>query len=147
MRNFDTATRSDWIIDRVTRGVIGTALAPPYAKRVAWFGAVIERVIAPLAGYRTRAESQLALIWPYMSDAERAALGRKVCNNFGRNLIENYSGADFAARINNAEVSGHGLVPLTEAKAQVRPVLFVTGHFGNHEAPRQALTQLGYTIS
>ena len=146
MRTFETATWSDWIIDRAMRGVIATALALPYAKRVAWFGEVIERTIAPLAGYRTRAESQLALIWPDMSDAERAALGRKVCNNFGRTLIENYSGADFAARIKNTDVSGDSLVPLADAKAQGRPVLFVTGHFGNHEAPRQALTQLCYTI-
>ena len=146
MRTFETATRSDWIIDRALKGVIKTALALPYPKRVAWFGAIVERAIAPMAGYRKRAEEQLALVWPDMDTAARRTLARKVCNNFGRTLIENYSGADFAAQIEKASVGGEGLAALEQAKSEGRPVLFVTGHFGNHEAPRQALTQRGYTI-
>ena len=35
---------------------------------------------------------------------------------------------------------------MQSAKEAGRPVLFVTGHFGNHEAPRHVLTQLGFTI-
>jgi len=146
MRTFDTATRSDWIIDRALRGIIATALALPYKRRVAWFGAMIEKGGAPLAGYRKRAEDQLALIWPDMDAGARRALANKVCNNFGRTMIENYSGADFAAQIKHATVDGAGLAPLEQARADGRPVLFVTGHFGNHEAPRQALVQRGYTI-
>ncbi len=146
MRTFETATWSDWIIDRTLRGIIATALALPYETRVRWFGKVIERVAAPLAGYRRRAEEQLALIWPDTEPAARRDLANRVCNNFGRTMIENYSGADFAKQIERATFGGEGLAPLAEAKAQGRPVLFVTGHFGNHEAPRQALTQAGYTI-
>lgn len=146
MRTFETATRSDWIIDRTLRGVIRCALALPYAKRVQWFGGLVERGLAPIAGYRKRAEDQLQLIWPDMDAGARRSLAKQVCNNFGRTMIENYSGADFAARIDKAHVDGDGLDPLAEAKAQGRPVLFVTGHFGNHEAPRQALAQRGYTI-
>jgi len=130
MRDFENATRTDWIIDRALRAVIGTALTLPYKQRVRWFGAAVERGMAPLAGYRKRAEAQLELIWPQMPNAERKQLARQVCNNFGRTMIENYN----------------GLIPLAQAKAQGRPVLFVTGHFGNHEAPRQALTHQGYTI-
>ncbi len=146
MRTFDTAKRSDWIIDRTLRGIIATALALPYKQRVRWFGAMIERGAAPMVGYRKRASDQLQLIWPDMDDDARRILARKVCNNFGRTMIENYSGADFAKQIEGAQVSGAGLAPLEQAKADGRPVLFVTGHFGNHEAPRQALVQRGYTI-
>lgn len=146
MRTFETATRSDWIIDRTLRGIIRTALMLPYATRVRWFGAIIEKVVAPLAGYRKRAEDQLHLIWPEMPADERRALAKRVCNNFGRTMIENYSGADFAKQIESATVGGAGLTALADAKAQGRPVLFVTGHFGNHEAPRQALVHAGYTI-
>lgn len=146
MRTFDTATRSDWITDRALQGIIRTALALPYAQRVRWFGAAVERMIAPLAGYRKRAEDQLALVWPDMGVLDRRALAGRVCNNFGRTMIENYSGADFAAQIEGASVTGDGLAPLAAAKSEGRPVLFVTGHFGNHEAPRQALVQRGYTI-
>ncbi len=146
MRDFDSATWSDWIIDRALRGIIRTALALPYARRVRWFGAVVERGVAPMAGYRKRAEEQLALIYPEMEAPARRDLARRVCNNFGRTMIENYSGADFSRQIEGASVGGAGLAPLAEAKAQGRPVLFVTAHFGNHEAPRQALTHRGYTI-
>lgn len=146
MRSFETATRSDWIIDRTLRGIIRTAMALPYARRVRWFGAMVERGVAPLAGYRKRAEEQLAFIWPDMDASARRVLANRVCNNFGRTMIENYSGADFAQQISSATVGGAGLDPLAQAKAQGRPVLFVTGHFGNHEAPRQALVQRGYTI-
>lgn len=146
MRSFEKATRSDWIIDRLLRGIIRMALALPYGTRVRGFGAVVERVVAPLAGYRKRAEDQLELIWPDMPAKERRALAKRVCNNFGRTMIENYSGKDFAAQIAKATVGGDGLEPLAQAHADGRPVLFVTGHFGNHEAPRQALVQRGYTI-
>ena len=146
MRTFETASRSDWIKDRALRAIIATALALPYARRVRWFGGLVERGVAPLVGYRKRAEEQLALIWPDMDPAQRRTLAKQVCNNFGRTLIENYSGADFAAQIKDANVGGDGMEPLAKAKAEGRPVLFVTGHFGNHEAPRQALTQRGYTI-
>lgn len=146
MTNTQAAPLSHWITDRALRGIIRAALALPYAQRVAWFGAAVERGIAPLAGYRRRAEQQLAFIWPDMSLAERRIIAKQVCNNFGRTVIETYSGADFARQMDRAQVGGAGLEPLAEAKAQGRPVLFVTGHFGNHEAPRQALTQRGYTI-
>ena len=46
----------------------------------------------------------------------------------------------------NATVDGPGLAALAEARAAGRPVLFVTGHFGNHEAPRRTLAQQGYSI-
>lgn len=146
MRTFETATTTDWITDRALRGIIRTALALPYDQRVAWFGAAVARGIAPLAGYRKRAEDQLELVWPDMGVLDRRALAGRVCNNFGRTLIENYSGADFAAQIEGAAVTGDGLDVLARAKAEGRPVLFVTGHFGNHEAPRLALVQRGYTI-
>ncbi|MBU2994685.1 lauroyl acyltransferase [Octadecabacter sp. 1_MG-2023] len=146
MRTFETATKTDWIVDRALRGIIRSALALPYATRVRWFGAVIEKVVAPLAGYRKRAEDQLAFIWPDMPEAERRTMAKAVCNNFGRTMIENYSGAGFAKQIETAKVSGEGLAALAQAKEEGRPVLFVTGHFGNHEAPRQALVQRGYTI-
>lgn len=102
-------------------GSIKSALALPYERRVRWFGGAVERVVAPLAGYRTRAEAQLELIWPEMDAPERRALARSVCNNFGRTMIENYSGAAFANQIQGATVSGGGLAPLEQAKQDGRP--------------------------
>ena len=146
MRTFEQATRSDWITDRALRGIIGTALALPYARRVRWFGAMAGRMVAPAAGYRKRAREQISLIWPDMEAAEVERLARACCNNFGRTMIEGYSKGDYTEQLAQTEPQGDGLGPLAQAKAEGRPVLFATGHFGNHDAPRHVLNRMGYTI-
>lgn len=146
MRDTSKGTTRDWLTDRVLRSAIASARALPYATRVRSFGALVDRVIGPLAGYRERAETQLALIWPDMPAAERTRIARAVCNNFGRTLIENYSREGFTRQVAASPMAGEGLAPLEAARAAGRPVLFVTGHFGNYEAPRVALTARGYRI-
>lgn len=136
----------DWITNLVASALIRLALLMPYERRVPFFGWVIARLIAPLAGYTRRAETQLALIWPDMPPDRRRAIAQACCDNFGRTLIENYSRAGFRARVEHGTLSGEGLAALERARADKRPVLFVTGHFGNFEAPRQALTNRGYLI-
>lgn len=141
-----TGSFADRIVDRILRGLIGAALRLPYERRVAFMGALVRRVIGPLFGYRRRAETNLALIYPDMSPGTRRRLANAVCDNFGRTLIENYSWAEFDARLTQIKASGEGLAAIAAAKAAGRPVIFVTGHFGNHEAPRHVLTQMGYDI-
>ena len=142
-----TGTASDWLIDRLLRGLIGTALALPWDRRLALTGVAARRVIGPLAGYRRRALTHLALIHPEWSLSQRQSVASEVLDSFGRTLIENYSGAEFAARMAKAPVTGTGLAAVAEAQAAGRPVIFVTGHFGNYEAPRHALHARGYQVS
>lgn len=139
-------SRADWLADRALRGLIRTVLAMPYDKRVPLMGTALRRAIGPLVGYRQRAEDNLALIYPDMSPAERRRLAAACCDNFGRTLIENYSWQEFGDRLRQTAPTGAGLDPLAQAAHDKRPVIFVTGHFGNHEAPRQVLTRMGYTI-
>lgn len=146
MSDAKKGTFGDWITDRIMRGAIAASAILPYGLRVRGFGALTERVIAPLAGFRRRAERNLALIYPDMPAPERHRIARAVCNNVGRTFIENYARKGFARQIEQATLRGNGLDPLAQAQADGRPVLFVTGHFGNHEAPRMALTQRSYRI-
>ena len=139
-------SRSEWLQDRALRAIIATMNRLPYATRVAAMGAVMARAAGPLAGYRRRAMTQLALIYPDMDTATRRDLAIRVCDNFGRTLIENYANRDFAAHLADTTPTGAGLAPLAQARADGRPVIFVTGHFGNFEAPRHVLTQAGMTI-
>lgn len=141
-----TGSTADRLADLALRGLIGTARRLPYAARVRMMGRALAHGIAPLAGYRKRAETHLALIYPQMPMAERRALAHACCDNFGRTLIENYSWRDFATRLADTMPKGPGLAALQQAAADRRPVIFATGHFGNHEAPRQVLTRLGYDI-
>ncbi|WP_242494070.1 lysophospholipid acyltransferase family protein [Salipiger sp. IMCC34102] len=128
------------------RGVLWGLRRLPYGTRLALMGRVMARVVGPLSGYRARAEANLALIRPELTATERRERARQVCDNFGRTLIENYSHVEFGARLSGTTPEGPGVAALEEAVSQGRPVIFVTGHFGNFEAPRHVLTQRGLTI-
>jgi KDO2-lipid IV(A) lauroyltransferase len=139
-------TTADWLIDRALRGLIGTALRMPYPRRVPFMGAALARAIGPVAGYRRRAEANLVMIFPDMPEDLRKQTAIGVCDNFGRTLIENYSWAEFDTRLAHTQPTGDGLAAIAQAKSDGQPVIFVTGHFGNHEAPRHVLTRMGYNI-
>lgn len=139
-----TGTRADWLADKALRALIGSVMTLPYKSRVPMMGSALRRAIGPLAGYRRRAEANLALIYPNMGVLDRRRIAAEACDNFGRTLIENYSHKDFATHLANTLPAGDGLDALAQAKG--RPVIFVTGHYGNHEAPRQVLTRLGHSI-
>ncbi len=142
----DQGTIADWLTDRMLRGLIASVMALPYPRRVAAMGAIVRRGIGPLSGYRRRAEANLAMIHPDMPAPERRRIANAVLDNFGRTLIENYSWREFGAHLAETPINGDGFAAVEQAKAEGRPVIFVTGHFGNYEAPRQALTARGYTI-
>ncbi len=144
--NTDHGKFADWIIDRILRGMIGGLKLLPYRRRVALMGTLVRRVIGPVAGYRKRALANLAMIYPDMPKEERRRIADGVLDNVGRTLIENYSGKEFAAQLSGTTITGAGLEALKQAQDAGRPVLFVTGHFGNFEAPRQVLTAMGYSI-
>lgn len=136
----------DWVADRALRGLISHTMRLPYAQRVPRMGAILRRAIGPLAGYRKRARAQLAMIYTDLPDADRDRIADGVCDNFGRTLIENYSHADLHQHLEQTQAEGAGLDALEKAARDTRPVIFVTGHFGNHEAPRHVLTRMGYDV-
>lgn len=144
--NAQTRTWKDWIVDRAARVLIGTGLALPLAWRVPLMGWLTRRVVGPLAGFRGRALANLAHVWPDIDRTEARRIADAVLDNMGRTLIENYGTADLLERARNWEPEGPGLAALAEAEAAGRPALLITGHFGNYEAARAALTVRGYSI-
>jgi KDO2-lipid IV(A) lauroyltransferase len=132
--------------DRALRTLIFGAMRIPYETRVPLFGRLTRSVIAPAAGYRERALQNLAKTWPDMPAADRARIADEVCDNAGRTLIENYSGAEFRRRAAACTPTGPGLPVMAEARAAGRPIMIVTAHFGNYEAARTALVAQGYDI-
>ncbi|SHE60590.1 KDO2-lipid IV(A) lauroyltransferase [Litoreibacter ascidiaceicola] len=128
------------------RGVIGVALALPYRWRVPLAGWIVSRIVAPLAGYSKRVRENLAYVCPDMPQAEVDRLARAVPDNAGRTLIEIYSGKGFTDRFKHAPLTGEGVAALRQAHADGRPVVLVTGHFGNYDAPRAALIAAGFNV-
>ena len=145
-RDRQSATAADWLADRVLRLLIGTLLALPYERRVRLGGWMMRNVLAPIAGYNRRSMANLAHVFPRMPEAERRRIARQVADNMGRTFIENYSAREFLARHRDAPILGPGLRALEEARGKGRPVILVTGHFGNYEAPRAALVGRGFEV-
>lgn len=135
-----------WLQDRVLRGLIWSLLRLPYRWRVPLCGWVMAQVIAPIAGYRQRVRENLALILPDLPAAEVTRLSRAVPDNVGRSVIEIYSGSEFVARVLRQAPHGPGLAALEAAHHEQRPVILVTGHFGNYDASRATLIARGYRV-
>jgi len=140
-------TRIDYTADLVLRGVIGACLTLPYHWRVPVMGWFVSRMVAPVAGWRKRIRENLAYVLPDLPEAEVRRMVRRVPDNFGRSMIEIYSGEDFRDRVRDIAFSGAGVAALAEAKANGQPVMLVTVHFGNYDAPRAALVANGYPVS
>ncbi len=137
---------ADWITDRVLRAVIWAMLSLPLRTRLWLMGRFVSKIVSPLVGYRARAVENLTHIWPDMPALEKRRIADGVADNAGRTMIENYDVLGLRDRMRDATISGDGLAEVEAARAAGRPVLFVTGHFGNFEAPRAALVARGYEI-
>ena len=136
----------DWCVDRILRGMIWGTLRLPLSVRLWVMGNLVSKVVAPLAGYRKRAIDNLTHIWPEMDAAEKREIADAVADNAGRTMIENYDVKGLLSRMKDAPIKGAGYDAVLKAKEAGQPVLFVTGHFGNFEAPRAALVARGFEI-
>lgn len=136
----------EFVENLAVRAVLGSALALPYRWRVPFAGWAAARLVAPLAGYDRRVRENLAFACPDLPEAEIHRLTRAVPDNLGRMLIEIYSGREFATRLQDATIRGPGAAAIQHAHDTHRPVLLVTGHFGNYDAVRAALIGRGYRV-
>jgi KDO2-lipid IV(A) lauroyltransferase len=110
-----------------------------YDRRIPLMGWLSSRVFGPIAGFRTRVRENLQLTCPDLSSQEVKRLCIDVPDNAGRAIMEHFSPEEFAARQIHAPVEGPGLADFDEAVTAGRPVMLITGHFGNYLAGRTAL--------
>ena len=146
MAKGDTAGVKDAVQNFLARAILGVALALPYRWRVPLVGWIVSAIVAPLAGWKKRIGDNLSHAMPELSEAERAHIMRAVSNNFGRTLIEIYSGEGFVERARASTVEGPGMAALEEARSKGRPIILVTAHFGNYDAVRGKLSREGYPM-
>ena len=99
-----------------------------------------------MAGFRARIRANLAHVRPDLPEPEVAALCRRVPDNFARTPIETCATRELLEIGRQTQPTGPGVAALEEARAAGRPILLVTGHFGNYEVPRAALIARGWTV-
>lgn len=136
----------EYLVNLALHGLIGLARLMPYRWRIPAMGWIVARLVAPLAGYSRRVRENLAFVLPDLPAAEVRRLMRAVPDNAGRNMIEMYSTREFTARARHSPVSGPGLPHIRAARAEGRPVIFVTGHFGSFNAARVAMVEQGFEM-
>ncbi len=121
-------------------------MALPYRLRVPTFGWILSRVIGPLTRVDRRIRANLALIYPDMPEAEIQRLIHAVPDNFGRSLIETYSGDAFIRRAAKSALRGEGFAALEKAQREGRGVILISGHFGNYDVLRAYLRARGHSV-
>jgi KDO2-lipid IV(A) lauroyltransferase len=142
----DGPTFSDRATDAAARGLIAFARLLPYRWRVPAMGWIASRLIAPLTDWNTRVTENLALIFPDLGPYDVKDLRREATDNAGRQIIETYSADDMRAHVCPVPVTGPGAEALLAACAASRPVLIISGHFGNYEAIALALQERGHEM-
>ncbi|MBF9033454.1 lauroyl acyltransferase [Rhodobacterales bacterium HKCCE2091] len=140
-----TRTWSDLATDRAAGAAIAVARALPWRVRVPLMGRILSGVAGSLR-FRDRAMENLEFIWPDMDPDERQRIAAAVLDNMGRTLIENVDTSGLLARAGDWPPHGPGVAALERARAEGRPAILVSGHFGNWEAARAALTRAGFEV-
>ncbi len=135
-----------FLLNIIVRGMIGAALLIPYHRRVPVFGWIFTRIVAPLSGRRKRIRNNLSHVLPDLPEAKVRALCLSVPDRAGRAFVELFSGRDLKRRAARAAVEGPGLAAMESARATGRPVILVTGHFGNYDMSRAALIARGFNV-
>lgn len=137
----------DRIANAAFLAIMGLARALPYKRRVPAIGWFFAWVLGPLAGWRKRIRTNLAMARPDLTPQELRHLLRAVPENAGRSLAEIYSGAEFVDRIHASDpLTGPGLPALEQAAQAGRPVILAVAHFGNYDAMRAALAGRGWPV-
>jgi Kdo2-lipid IVA lauroyltransferase/acyltransferase len=138
----------DYLIDLAIRGAIGLALLLPYRWRIPAAGWLARRIVAPLAGFGARVEANLDHALPGLPRAEKRRIAAEVADNAGRSFVEFYSARPLIARLRaqGAPLAGPGADALRAAHRAGRPVLLISGHFGNYGAVRAACALHGMPV-
>jgi KDO2-lipid IV(A) lauroyltransferase len=108
----------------------------PFRLRVALGGQLIGVATRFTPSVRDRILDNLSLIHPEMSPREARAFCHAVGRQLGRTLTEILFGVEHQAKHLPFKVTGSGLDQIREAKANGRPVLLVSAHFGQWDAAR-----------
>ena len=121
------------------RYLLGILSILPYRTKISLGGLIYQKIISPLSGNRKRIIDNLRLIFPDLEKRKRDELCSQVPNNIGRTLFELLSPNAFSNIAKSAKVSGPGFKILKDAQEQKKPVILVSGHFGNYDVVRVVL--------
>ncbi len=116
----------------------------PHETALKLMGRVASGILAGPFGVNRRIRANLALIYPDMAPQAVKRLCRQVADNSGRLMLESFNTGGFIRLAAQASFSGAGKDALLAALQSQKPVVLVSGHFGNYQVIRVLLADLGY---
>ncbi len=144
------SARGGWQ-DRLSNAALSTAIALlrllPVRPRLALTSWLVRRLLAPALGYHARVEANLDHVWPDTPPARKTAIAEAAIDNLARALVENYDPAEMLKRGAAYPVTGPGLAAFEAARAEGRPVILLTGHYGSPICARSALVARGHRVA
>jgi Kdo2-lipid IVA lauroyltransferase/acyltransferase len=143
-QEFERGGVVNFLIDLPIRGLFGLFNLLPYRISLKFAGWITAYVLAPVFGINRRIKENLDLVWPDFPDKDRDALCAEVSINSTRLMVESFSIRGFLRHARRSTLGGDGLNNLMEALKNQRPVILVSGHFGNYQALRVLLSDLGH---
>jgi len=135
---------TEFLVDIPVRLFFGVFNLLPHRIALALAGWITKYLLAPPFGVNRRIRENLTRVWPDMKPADQTRLCREISDNSARLMLETFLPQRFVARAREAALLGPGCEILLEALAAEKPVILVSGHFGNFQAVRVALADRGY---
>lgn len=132
------------LIDLPIRGFFGFFSLLPHKTALSVAGWVAAHFLAPVFGVNRRIRANLALVHPHMAEPEIRHLCQRVSDSSGRLMLESFNTKGFVNHARNAVFVGPGKSVLLDALTNAKPVVLVSGHFGNYQALRVLLSDLGH---
>ncbi len=118
------------------------ALRPlPFSWRVAAGGAILGFAVRRVPNLRNRIERNLALVMPEKRGDKRFI--KQVSRHIGRGFMVLFYSQDYHKKLSHVELAPHALDQVKAAQAAGKPVIIVSGHFGEWEAIRVMLSRAG----
>ncbi len=113
----------------------------PFRWRVSIGGAIIGFAVRWLPSLRKRIERNVALVFPEMADQK--AFIKRISRHIGRSFMVLFYSKDYHKKLHNVQMDPHALDEIKAAQAAGKPVIIVSGHFGEWEAIRVMLSRAG----
>jgi len=143
-QEFERGGMVNFLIDLPIRTMFGLFALFPYRIGLRFAGWVTSRLLAPVFGVNDRIRENLMRVWPELPEAQINRLCHEVTVNSTRLMVESFNTTGFLRHARRSKLGGPGSEALLEALENQQRVILVSGHFGNYQALRVMLADLGH---
>ena len=118
----------------------------PYKVRLAAGSIFFAKIISPFLGNFKRINDNLSFVMPNLTNNQKKNMARSINRNIGRTIFELFFPESFSLFAESAKVTGPGLIELQAANKSNRPIILVSGHYGNYDVVRANLKSRGIEV-